>query len=152
MSAKVKTRKATIADSCAITELTAQLGYCADIAKIGERLAKILPKDNCAVFVAEEDDGAILGWIQTHAFDTVTSGLHIEIAGFIVGKEARRQGIGRILVHCAEQWAVERGAKVIVVRSNTARIESHQFYPSMGFQATKMQQVYRKNIIPRIDG
>jgi len=143
----MKARKAISPDSRAIAELTVQLGYSANVSEIGERLAKILPRDDCAVYVAEDDDGMIIGWIQTHASYVLESGFRAEIVGLVVAENARRQGDGRILVRCAEEWAGECDADVIVVRSNTKRRESHLFYPSLGFQPTKTQQVYRKKIV-----
>ncbi|MBU1568861.1 MAG: GNAT family N-acetyltransferase [Proteobacteria bacterium] len=143
------TRKATNADCHAIAELTAQLGYLADVSEIRERLAKILPRDDYAVYVAEDDAGAIVGWIQTRISHLLGSGLMIEIVGLIVAENARRRGVGHILVQCAEKWALEHGANEIIVRSNTKRIASHLFYPSLGFQPAKSQQVYRKKIVLR---
>jgi hypothetical protein len=51
----------------------------------------------------------------------------------------------RLLVAEAERWAREKGAEGVVVRSNAQRVESHLFYPALGFQESKRQVVYRKN-------
>ena len=142
----MKTRKATRADSLAIAELTTQLGYPVDVLETEKRLAQILAKDDNAVYVALDGAGTIIGWIQAHTSCFLESGLRVEIVGLIVADKARRQGVGRILVQCVEEWTRESGAKVIVVRSNSKRIESHLFYPALGFQPTKNQQVYRKII------
>ena len=39
---------------------------------------------------------------------------------------------------------MEIGAEAVVVRSNTKRVESHIFYPALGFTVSKTQSVYRK--------
>ena len=56
----------------------------------------------------------------------------------------RRQGVGRSLVAQAETWAREISAETVVVRSNARRLESHAFYPSLGYLPSKTQVVYRK--------
>jgi len=64
----------------------------------------------------------------------------------VTAKLMRRRGIGRLLVECAESWAVRVGAQAIVVRSNVKRLESHAFYVALGYENTKTQSVYRKRI------
>jgi hypothetical protein len=48
------------------------------------------------------------------------------------------------LVGRAETWATEISAETVVVRSNAKRVESHVFYPALGFLPSKTQVVYRK--------
>jgi GNAT superfamily N-acetyltransferase len=74
------------------------------------------------------------------------SGFRVEINGLIVSPEARRRGVGRALVSRAEEWALQVGAEAIVVRSNVQRIESHAFYPALGYDVSKTQTVYRKRL------
>ena len=105
----METRKATMADAPAITDLTSQLGYPADITEIQERLAKILAQPDSALYVAEDDNGAVIGWVQAHALYSLESGFRVEIIGLIVAENARRKGVGRILVGCVEQWTRARG-------------------------------------------
>jgi GNAT superfamily N-acetyltransferase len=83
--------------------------------------------------------------LQAHAAHILESGLRVEITGMIVSPEVRRCGVGRLLVTEAERWAREKGAEVIVVRSNAQRVESHLFYPALGFRESKRQVVYRRN-------
>jgi GNAT superfamily N-acetyltransferase len=68
--------------------------------------------------------------------------------GLVVSESCRRRGVGRSLVKRAEQWAAEIGAETLVVRSNTKRVESHRFYPALGFSLAKTQAVYRKGLGP----
>ena len=98
------------------------------------------------VLVGVGDSDAVIGWLQVHAAHVIESGFRVEIAGLIVSPDARRCGVGRALVRRAEEWACKLGAEAIVVRSNVQRIESHAFYPALGYEMTKMQQVYRKKL------
>jgi GNAT superfamily N-acetyltransferase len=87
----------------------------------------------------------VIGWLQAHAAHILESGFRVEITGMVVSPEARRCGVGRLLVTEAERWARGMGSEVIVVRSNAQRVESHLFYPALGFRESKRQVVYRKN-------
>lgn len=138
-------RAATTSDSTEIAELTNELGYSADPDWIEERLSRVLSHTDQLVLVAVLE-GKIAGWMQAHAFDALESGFKVEIIGLIVSHYFRRRRVGRSLVECAERWATTIGAEALVVRSNTKREESHQFYPSLGFALSKSQTVYRKDL------
>jgi N-acetylglutamate synthase-like GNAT family acetyltransferase len=140
---KMTIRDAVLSDSADIAQLTAELGYIADTEAIRGRLSKILGQKDQLVAVAVSE-GNIVGWLQVHTSEVLESGFRAEIVGLIVAERCRRHGVGRRLVQRAEQWAVEIGAEMVVVRSNTKRVESHSFYPALGFPMAKTQAVYRK--------
>jgi len=139
-------RNAIHSDSVEIARLTNELGYSADPKVISERLAGIAGRREQLVLVAILEE-SVVGWLQAHASVALESGLRVEIVGLIVTENARREGIGRSLVQRAEQWARELGAMTVIVRSNTQRIESHHFYPALGFSTSKTQTVYRKHLM-----
>ena len=138
-------RDALDSDAAAIAMLTVELGYEADREAIQSRLARLKGRGDHKVVVALEEE-KIVGWMQVHASDVLESGFRAEIVGLVVSERSRRRGVGRSLVSRAEQWAVEIGAEAIVVRSNTKRVESHSFYPALGFTSSKTQAVYRKQL------
>ena|ERR1017187_7551340 len=138
-------RDAVLSDSAEIAQLTSQLGYAADADAISHRLARIADRRDQLVLVAVLED-KIAGWLQAHGSEVLESGFRAEIVGLIVGESCRRRGVGRRLVQRAEQWAIAIGAEAVVVRSNTKRVESHNFYPALGFCASKTQAVYRKDL------
>jgi GNAT superfamily N-acetyltransferase len=137
-------RSAKQADAEAIALLSRELGYPAELKTVRERLRRILGRDDQRVVVAEVPSGAVCGWLQAHSSIAVESGLRVEIVGLIVSEKMRRRGVGRSLVAQAESWAAEISAETVVVRSNTKRVESRVFYPSLGFLTTKTQVVYGK--------
>jgi GNAT superfamily N-acetyltransferase len=140
-------RNASVCDAEDIAELTAQLGYPADAQAAGRRLARIIGQRDQLVLVAILDN-EIVAWIQAQASEALESGFRVEIVGLVVSESCRRRGVGRSLVKRAEQWAAEIGAETLVVRSNTKRVESHRFYPALGFSLAKTQAVYRKGLGP----
>lgn len=139
-----KIRAAKPGDAESISLLARELGYPADLKSTRERLRRILVRDDQRVIVAVSPDGAVCGWLQAHSSVVIESGLRVEIVGLIVSDRMRRKGVGRSLVAQAETWAAEISAETLVVRSNTRRVESHAFYPALGYLPSKTQVVYRK--------
>lgn len=58
------------------------------------------------------------------------------IENVIVTQKYRRQGVGRQLMEYAVARAQEAGCYVIELSSNRTRHEAHQFYESLGFEAS----------------
>ncbi len=137
-------RSAKLSDAGEISRLSAQLGYPAPVDAFQERLRKLLASSKHALFVAEADDGRLVGFIAVEHRLIIEYGERAEIAALVVDAEIRRGGVGRMLVAAAERWATELGMQDLVVRSNAARAESHPFYESLGYERTKTQHVYRK--------
>jgi len=139
-------RTATEIDAESIAQLSCMLGYTTTGEMIGSRLRAVLRLDNYLVLVAVNDSVAVIGWLQAHASHVIESGFRVEITGLIVSSETRRRGVGSALVGRAEEWARQLGAEAVVVRSNVQRVESHAFYPALGYDITKTQTVYRKKM------
>ncbi len=140
-------RAAEESDAGSIAQLSCTLGYATTAEAIGSRLRAVRGSANDLILVALNDAGAVIGWIQAHASHVIESGFRVEIAGLIVSTDVRRCGVGRALVSRAEEWARRLGAEAIVVRSNVQRVESHAFYPALGYSVSKTQTVYRKPLI-----
>jgi GNAT superfamily N-acetyltransferase len=139
-----KVRAAKLSDAPSIALLSRALGYPAEVKAVRERLRRILGRDDQRVVVAETPRGTLCGWLQAHSSTAVESGLRVEIVGLVVSESMRRREVGRGLVAVAETWASEISAETVVVRSNAKRVESHAFYPSLGYLPSKTQIVYRK--------
>jgi predicted N-acetyltransferase YhbS len=144
MSTPVTIRRATEHDAGAIARLAGELGYAADANIMRRRIQAVLVSPADLLIVAVDSSGAVVGWLQAHGALIVESGFRVEIVGVIVSASYRRQGTGRSLVAAAEDWAKTISAEAVVVRGNVKRVESHSFYPALGYSATKTQVVYRK--------
>jgi GNAT superfamily N-acetyltransferase len=137
----ITVRPPTVFDAQALAALTAELGYAARPEEMRARLAA-LPSSH---FVAvAEMNGRVAGWVQAEHRVNLETGDKAELVGLVVAAAARRAGVGSALVRAAEQWAAKRGLRTIVVRSNAARAESHDFYERIGYARTKSQHVYSK--------
>jgi RimJ/RimL family protein N-acetyltransferase len=88
---------------------------------------------HAAVFVAERDDGTLVGRLSV-ARDNHPASAHVADLGLMVARDARRQGVGRALLQAAVEWA--RSASV-------RKLELHVFpwndgavalYEAFGFE------------------
>jgi GNAT superfamily N-acetyltransferase len=139
-------RHAQAGDGGALASLADQLGYPMLNSDAERQLSSLAKEEGHAVFVAELGDHGIVGWIHLMPRQLLYVPRLAEIGGLVVDAEHRRKGIGRALIHAAEQWAKGQGYSRIVVRSNAVRKESHAFYPDLGYPGVKTQKVYRKEL------
>jgi putative acetyltransferase len=94
---------------------------------------------NAAVFVAEDDDGRIVGRLSI-ARDQHPASRHVADLGLMVAMSHRRQGIGTRLLETALEWAREsevRKLELHVFPHNEAAIK---LYEKFGF----VQEGYRR--------
>ncbi|MCM2279269.1 MAG: GNAT family N-acetyltransferase [Oligoflexia bacterium] len=134
-------------DLPAVTVLAAQLGYPNSIADLEARFHEITGHELYALFVARNDDGSVLGWIQINAEPiSLLVGPRADIAALVVDERHRSKGVGRELVKQAELWARERNFEMIRVRSNVTRRDAHRFYQREGYVLSKTGNIFTKKI------
>jgi GNAT superfamily N-acetyltransferase len=136
----------TEVDAEGVAALSTQLGYPSTAEQTLRRFRGIADAPDARVWVAEDQGGAIVGWIHLFGNRLLESDPDIEIGGLVVHEDARGRGVGRALVSAAEDWARERGYSVVSVRSNVIRKEAHEFYKGLGFEPTKSQFKFRKKL------
>ena len=139
-------RLAVPEDAAAIALLAEQLGYSVAPQAVWERLKHLEGDPDHAIYIAHSSSVAVLGWIHIYARESLLVGQVAEIGGLIVDQNCRGQGIGRLLLQQAEQWAHKQDCRSIVVRSNTQRQAAHQFYKHLGYQGCKTQLVFDKGL------
>ncbi|WP_129690966.1 GNAT family N-acetyltransferase [Gottfriedia acidiceleris] len=142
----IRYRIASTNDSSEIARLSGQLGYNVEKNQVIERLNKILEQKDNVVIVAEIE-GKLIGWIHAHGRYLIESPPYIEIGGLIVDSTYRGLKIGKILVERCEEWSKLSGFKEIRVRTNETRLETLVFYKKIGFENTKSQKVFKKELI-----
>lgn len=137
-------RLASAGDAGRIAVLCQQLGYPASRKQVQRRLHQIQQDEGHAVYVAEQSDGHIVGWVHVHLRQLVVANLQAEIGGLVVDESYRRHGIGRLLMERAEQWAREKGCRAVHLRSNIVRKGAHVFYERLGYSNVKTSRVFHK--------
>ncbi|MEH7347573.1 GNAT family N-acetyltransferase [Gottfriedia acidiceleris] len=141
----IRYRIASTTDSSEISRLSGQLGYNVEKNQVIERLTNILDQKDHVVFVAEIE-GKLIGWIHAHGRYLIESPPYVEIGGLIVDSTFRGQKIGEFLVKRCEEWSKLLGFKEIRVRTNETRLETLIFYKKIGFENTKAQKVFKKEL------
>jgi GNAT superfamily N-acetyltransferase len=132
-------------DYDAITGLAGQLGYPSAEAQIRFRI-EAMKGDDHAVFVAELATGQIAGWVGLYILRSVEMEHSTFISGLVVDETHRSRGIGKELLHAAEEWARSRGCQAIYVSSNVIRSRAHLFYLGNGYRNVKTQATFRKKL------
>jgi GNAT superfamily N-acetyltransferase len=98
-------------------------------------LRQAIESHDCAVLVAEADDGALIGFITGYQdLHSVRYGYRAWVEDLAVDPERRSQGVGKALLDAAKDWARERGATHLELDSALARTDAHRFYEREGSQ------------------
>ena len=139
-------RPAQPCDCDAMADLARQLGYECTGEEVRKRLSDMHDGNHYTVFVAELVGGKIAGWIGAHVFRSVETATCAEISGLVVDEGLRSNGIGKMLIDAAEQWARRVPCQAISVRSNVKRDRAHRFYTNNGYEHVKTQKEFSKNL------
>jgi GNAT superfamily N-acetyltransferase len=141
----LKIRRAKMADTARLAELSGELGYPATTKEMKERLTDLKPTAQHAVFVAEIEKN-VVGWLHVSVTPLLEVPRRAEVNGLIVAEGQRSSGAGAKLLEAAEEWARAKACKGMSVRSNVIRERAHLFYERHGYIHFKTQKAFRKNL------
>lgn len=120
------------------------LGYICEKDLVKMRLTNLDHKREC-VYVACEDN-KVIGFVHVEVYEVLYAPSMANILGIAVSSEYRRQGIGKLLLSKAEEWAKCKGINMMRLNSGATRKEAHEFYRSMGYNDEKSQQRFIKSL------
>lgn len=143
---EVIVRKSAPGDIDAITGLCFQLGYPTEPEVVSVGLSSLAEDEEHAVYVAELKDHGVVGWVHVFIYKPFHCDFMAEVAGLVVDKACRGQGVGKRLMLAVEAWAVEKDCAVVSLRSNIIRKEAHSFYKNLGYEIVKESYTFRKKI------
>lgn len=144
-SSDFRTGGLTKQDVDAVAELLLQLGYLNEKADIAVKISRLSSSDK-DLLCGSYDGDRLAGIIHASVMSRLTSPDFIEIVSLVIDKEYRRRGLGRGLVSAVIKWAEGRGIGNVRVRCNKIRLESHEFYRSIGFTEKKEQKVFEADV------
>lgn len=140
----LKIRRARQADAARIAALSGQLGYPTTVKQMAGRLKSVLRQKNGVCFVAELNEGTLIGWVHVSVTPLLEVELRSEINGLVVDERSRSRGSGAQLLDAAEKWAKKMRCTGMSVRSNILRDRAHEFYERHGYKHYKTQKAFLK--------
>lgn len=139
-------RRARQNDVGELARLSSQLGYPVSDDVLAENLAILDNDGDHAVFVLEKEAKRLAGFGHVFLTRRLFLPQFAELGGLVVDEKSRREGLGAILLESAENWALERGAPEMRVRSNVLREKARGFYLGQKYHDSKKQTVFIKSI------
>ena len=116
----------------ALARLLPQLSPGRETPTIAE-VAEMLEATGTSLFVARDDDGAILGSLMLLVY-RIPSGLKARIDDVVVDAAARGRGAGEALTRAAMAHAGAVGARIVELSSNPKREAANRLYQRLGFE------------------
>ncbi|WP_192561574.1 GNAT family N-acetyltransferase [Pseudomonas gozinkensis] len=97
---------------------------------IAERMAG----DESAIFLVEDQSGEALGFVQLYpSFSSIDAHRTWLLSDLFTAPAARGRGVGRLLMNTARDFAVETGAKGLVLETATDNFTAQGLYESLGW-------------------
>jgi len=104
-----------------------------------------------AVFLVETENGMDIGFLHLSLrYDYVSGATQSPVAyveGIYVEDDYRHRGVGRALIHYAEQWGREQGCVELASDTLLENTVSHGFHTSVGFQEVERVVTFIKPIV-----
>jgi ribosomal protein S18 acetylase RimI-like enzyme len=125
--------------------------YPADAALARSFLGDRIGNSESVIFLAEDDAGTGLGFVQLYpSFSSTLAGKVWILYDLFVHPGARRQGVARALMERATRLARETGAVEINLATATDNRQAQALYESMGYR--RDQEFYVFALDPRPGG
>ncbi len=97
---------------------------------IAERMAA----GESAIFLAQDEHGEALGFVQLYpTFSSIDAHRTWLLSDLFTTPAARGRGVGRLLMNTASAFALETGAKGLVLETATDNFTAQGLYESLGY-------------------
>jgi GNAT superfamily N-acetyltransferase len=129
-------RQATEADVPALALLMNELGYPTTETEMQTRYEAFSSHADYKTWVAVYNNLVVgmIGLLRNIYFEK--NGIYVRIGALVVNKEYRKMGLGKALLQKSIDWAIELGARQVVLNSGNReeRRDAHAFYLHLGFE------------------
>lgn len=97
-------------------------------------LTKRIENDESRIFVGDKGDGSCCGFTQLFPSFSSVSALPIWVLNDLyVENSARKQGVGRLLMNKARDFAVRTDSKGILLETAKTNVNAQALYESLGY-------------------
>jgi ribosomal protein S18 acetylase RimI-like enzyme len=97
---------------------------------IAERMAG----NESAIFLAEDEEAEALGFVQLYpTFSSIDAHRTWLLSDLFTAPTARGRGVGRLLMNTARDFALQTGAKGLVLETATDNFTAQRLYESLGY-------------------
>jgi ribosomal protein S18 acetylase RimI-like enzyme len=97
---------------------------------IAERMAS----NESAIFLAEDEEAEALGFVQLYpTFSSIDAHRTWLLSDLFTAPTARGRGVGRLLMNTARDFALQTGAKGLVLETAIDNITAQRLYESLGY-------------------
>ncbi|WP_438299028.1 N-acetyltransferase family protein [Pseudomonas sp. NMS19W] len=109
-------------------------GQPSNLAQSRAFIAERLAGNESAIFLVEDENGEALGFVQLYpTFSSIDAHRTWLLSDLFTTPAARGRGIGRLLMNTARDFAVETGAKGLVLETATDNFTAQGLYESLGW-------------------
>ncbi len=88
---------------------------------------------DAALLVAEDDRGVPLGFVSVARNRDFTGDIRAYIGELAVTEDAEGKGASRALMRAAEEWARDRGYRLVVLDTRATNTHARAFYRRLGY-------------------
>ena len=129
-----------------VVELSHQLGYLeANLQSVTSNFHLGRSLESHEYYVLVEGD-FVTAWMNLLPRIRLEAPAFLQVATLVVDRNFRGKGLGRMFMAFAEERARAHGLSRVGLMSATPRIGAHQFYLSAGYEKTKENYFFQKEI------
>lgn len=140
----IEIRPCTPGDVADVSALLNDLGYETSLEEAAERAQRLNATGSDPIFIACEDSRPLALMALHRCYMIQYRKPVARITTLIVHREARRRGIGRLLIDHALVWAEQGECELVELTSALNRTEAHAFYRDLCFEPNSLR--FRKSL------
>lgn len=109
-------------------------GQPSNLEQSGAFITERMAGNESAIFLVEDESGEVLGFVQLYpTFSSIDAHRTWLLSDLFTTPAARGRGVGRLLMNTARDFAVETGAKGLMLETATDNFTAQGLYESLGW-------------------